>query len=64
MRPKQAAIKKDDRLTNDLMALLIKLRQDARRDKNFAIADGIRNGLTGIGVTLEDRADGTIWRKE
>jgi cysteinyl-tRNA synthetase len=46
------------------MALMIKLRQDARRDKNVALADNIRNGLTAIGVTLEDRADGTIWRKE
>jgi cysteinyl-tRNA synthetase len=64
-RTKQAsAIKKDDGLTDQLMALLIKLRQDARRDKNFAIADGIRNGLTAIGITLEDRADATIWRKE
>jgi cysteinyl-tRNA synthetase len=56
--------KKDAGLTDDLMALLIRLRQEARRDKNFAMADGIRNGLTAIGVTLEDRADGTIWRKE
>jgi cysteinyl-tRNA synthetase len=55
---------KDAGLTNDLMALLIRLRQEARRDKNFAIADGIRNGLSAIGVTLEDRADGTVWRKE
>jgi cysteinyl-tRNA synthetase len=56
--------KKNDTLAGDLMALFIKLRQDARRDKNFALADSIRNGLTAIGVTLEDRADGTIWRKE
>ncbi len=58
--PKAAA--KDD-LSEKLMQLLIKLRQQARKEKNFAIADGIRNGLTEIGVTLEDRADGTIWRK-
>jgi cysteinyl-tRNA synthetase len=65
MRTKPAsASKKNDSLANDLMALFIKLRQDARRDKNFALADAIRNGLTAIGVTLEDRTDGTIWRKE
>jgi cysteinyl-tRNA synthetase len=58
------AAPKDTGLTDDLMALLIRLRQEARRDKNFALADGVRNGLTAIGVTLEDRADGTIWRKE
>jgi cysteinyl-tRNA synthetase len=63
-KPKSTSTKKDDGLTDGLMGLMIKLRQDARRDKNFALADSIRNGLTAIGVTLEDRADGTIWRKE
>jgi cysteinyl-tRNA synthetase len=47
-----------------VMKLVIKLRQDARLSKNFALADAIRDGLTGIGITLEDRADGTGWRKE
>ena len=51
-------------LTEQLMALIIRLRQDARQTKNFALADAIRNGLTAIGVTLEDRPDGTVWRKE
>ena len=54
---------KDDGLTDKLMGLLIHLRQDARKNKNFAIADNIRDGLTKIGVTLEDRADGTVWRR-
>jgi len=53
----------DKGLVDGLMALLIKLRADARASKNFAIADGVRDGLAQIGVTLEDRADGTIWRK-
>ena len=47
-----------------VMALVIRLRNDARRDKNFALADAIRNGLAEIGVTLEDRPDGTTWRKD
>ena len=45
------------------MKLLIHLRNEARKNKNFALADAIRKGLTEIGVTLEDRPDGTIWRK-
>jgi cysteinyl-tRNA synthetase len=45
------------------MELLIRLRQEAREGKNFALADGIRKGLADIGVTLEDRPDGTIWRR-
>jgi len=58
------ADKQESTLADDLMKLLIKLRADARQSKNFAMADAIRNGLTEIGVTLEDRPDGTIWRKD
>ncbi len=45
-----------------LIELLINLRADARKNKNFAESDRIRDELTNLGVTLEDRADGTIWR--
>jgi cysteinyl-tRNA synthetase len=58
-----AAAKPDDGLTEKLMQLLIRLRAESRAAKNFAVADGIRKGLTEIGITLEDRADGTGWRK-
>ncbi len=52
-----------DKLLNDVMALLIDLRADARKQKNFALADQIRQGLTKIGVTLEDRPGGSGWRR-
>ncbi|MBK94828.1 MAG: cysteine--tRNA ligase [Planctomycetaceae bacterium] len=52
----------DDALTNQLMELLIALRAEARASKNFEIADRIRDGLAEIGVTIEDRKDGTGWR--
>jgi len=51
-----------DALTNQLMELLIALRAEARASKNFEIADRIRDGLAEIGVTIEDRKDGTGWR--
>ncbi len=56
--------KKDTGLADELMKLIIELRADARKTKNFALADSIRNGLTKIGVTLEDRPGETLWRKE
>jgi cysteinyl-tRNA synthetase len=55
---------KDSGLTEQLMRLLIDIRATARKDKNFALADSVRKGLEAIGVTLEDRPDGTIWRKD
>ena len=58
-----ATAKVDDGLTDQLMSLLIRLRAEARASKNFAVADGVRKGLAEIGVTLEDRADGTGWRR-
>jgi cysteinyl-tRNA synthetase len=45
-----------------LMQLLIELRANARKSKNFALADQIRQQLTQLGVTLEDRPGGTGWR--
>ena len=41
------------------MPLVIELRASARKNKNFAIADKIRDALAPIGVTLEDRAGAT-----
>lgn len=64
-RQKPAAAKREESgLTERLMQLLIQLRNDARKSKNFPLADAVRKGLTEIGITLEDRADGTVWRKE
>ncbi len=45
-----------------LVRLLIDLRNQARANKDWATADVIRNRLKELGVLLEDRADGTIWK--
>jgi cysteinyl-tRNA synthetase len=51
-------------LVEELMKAMIAIRKEARDTKNFATADSIRKHLASIGITLEDRPDGTIWRKE
>jgi cysteinyl-tRNA synthetase len=42
--------------------LLITLRKELREAKHYELADRIRNGLTDLGVTLEDSAGGTTWK--
>jgi cysteinyl-tRNA synthetase len=61
--PRAESAGADDQLVNGLMQLLIDLRAEARNAKNFALADRIREGLSPLGVTLEDRPGGTAWRR-
>ena len=42
---------------------LIQQRKDAKKDKNFARADEIRQNLLDQGVVLEDTRQGTLWRR-
>jgi cysteinyl-tRNA synthetase len=64
LKPVSTGTPQDDGVTEKLMQLLIKLRAGARQSKNFALADDIRKGLAEIGITLEDRPDGTGWRRD
>jgi len=43
--------------------LLVQLRNDLREAKQFERADRVRSGLAEAGITLEDGAEGTRWRK-
>jgi cysteinyl-tRNA synthetase len=48
----------------DEIEALIEERKQARKDKNFARADEIRDQLAAQGVMLEDTPQGTRWHKE
>ena len=41
----------------------IQQRVDAKKNKDFARADEIRQSLLAQGVVLEDTRQGTIWRR-
>ena len=49
-------------LDNKTIENLIKKRNEARRNKNFALADTIRDELKNKKIEIEDTKDGTIWR--
>jgi cysteinyl-tRNA synthetase len=55
--------KRADGLGEEEIAALIEARATARKARNFAEADRIRDKLAEAGVLLEDKADGTIWRR-
>jgi cysteinyl-tRNA synthetase len=40
---------------------LIYLREQARKQRDFAEADRLRNELATLNVTLKDSRDGTTW---
>lgn len=42
---------------------LVEARGDARRSKDFALADTLRDELTAMGVSVEDGPEGSTWRK-
>lgn len=59
------SIKKIDREESKLeplINLLIQIRQDLRKQKQWPLADKIRDELNKIGIILEDKKDTTLWR--
>ncbi len=43
------------------IALLVEVRSEARKQKNWALGDLIRDKLKELGVLIEDSKDGTSW---
>jgi cysteinyl-tRNA synthetase len=59
-----ASTKRNDNsasVINALVHVVIEQRQEARARKDFAAADAIRDGLTEIGIVLEDTPSGSRW---
>ncbi|MDF2520200.1 MAG: cysteine--tRNA ligase [Clostridia bacterium] len=54
--------KKEESLDAEIEAL-IEQRQQARKDKNWALADKIRDDLKAQGIILEDTPQGVKWKK-
>ncbi|MDR5659921.1 cysteine--tRNA ligase [Serpentinicella sp. ANB-PHB4] len=56
-------LQKENQNITDEIESLISERQNARKDKNFALADEIRDKLKSMGVILEDTPQGVKWKK-
>ncbi|WP_336249390.1 cysteine--tRNA ligase [Stomatohabitans albus] len=52
----------DDTHLADLVEGLLAMRAAAKAEKNFGLADQIRNLLDGANIHIEDRRDGTSWK--
>lgn len=52
----------DAGLVDSLLDLLLGLREELRKEKNFALSDQIRDQLANLGVTIEDTPQGPRWK--
>jgi len=57
-------VEKQEALLDDAIQALIDERLEARKAKNFARSDEIRDLLKEQGIVLEDTPQGTRWRRE
>ena len=55
--------KSDEKLTGELINIIVDLRQDAKNRKEWDVSDKIRKELNQLGVTLKDRKDGVDWER-
>jgi len=54
----------DNNLTGDLIEMILNIRMDAKKNKDFATSDKIRDELTKKGVKIKDTKDGFEWEIE
>ena len=49
---------------DEIMQLIIDLRNRLRKEKNFALADEIRDRLAELNIVLKDTPQGTVWEQK
>ncbi len=52
----------DNKLQNELIELLIDFRIKAKQQKNYALADEIRDSLNKLGIVLQDQKEKTTFK--
>jgi cysteinyl-tRNA synthetase len=51
----------DNEILDKVVRLLLSTRDEAKKDKNWATADKIRDELTNLGIVVKDTKDGYEW---
>lgn len=61
LKEEAAAEEDNDNTLSGAVELLIKLRKEAKANKDWATADKIRDDLNALGIVLKDTKDGVDW---
>ncbi|MCF8309616.1 MAG: cysteine--tRNA ligase [Bacteroidales bacterium] len=64
LEPEEKVKEKNDQLLASVVENILKIRQEAKKNKDFQTADKIRDALKEAGITVKDRKDGADWSVE
>ena len=53
-----------EKSVDELLEILLKVREEARKKKDWYTSDNIRKELDEIGFEIQDTSDGPVWRKK
>jgi cysteinyl-tRNA synthetase len=59
----ESSEKSEEKFTNDLVDVILNLRQDAKNRKDWPASDKIRESLNNLGIIIKDRKDGVDWER-
>jgi len=60
----EASSGEQNKLIDELMDVILLLRQNARANKDFGTSDKIRDELAKISINVKDTKEGTVWNME
>jgi cysteinyl-tRNA synthetase len=61
--PEESLKSRNGQIDPELMKLIIDLRNELRSQRLWALSDRIRDSLAKLGIVLEDKREGTSWKR-